>query len=220
MMRPSTLAPGLHLLPPVGRGPPARRERALEVHLDDRVPLLLGHVGEHPVPQDAGVVDHDVQVAERLDRGVDQPLGALPRRDVVAVGDRLAAHPLDLLDHVLRRAEVAAGAVDVATEVVHDHLGALASQRQRVLAPDAAAGSRHDGDASLTDPGHGRASCPRHRARRTCEPARWTPRRTRSRVRSQGAGAWLPSVGCASSTGRRASRGVLPWPSGPAARPR
>ncbi len=51
---------------------------------------------EHPVAQDAGVVDDDVEVAEGLDRRVDQPLGALPRRDVVAVGDRLAAHRLDL----------------------------------------------------------------------------------------------------------------------------
>ena len=82
------LLAGLDLLPPVGGGPAGRAEGALEVDLDDGVPLLLGHVGQHPVPQDAGVVDHDVEVAEALDGGVDEALRALPGRDVVAVGHR------------------------------------------------------------------------------------------------------------------------------------
>ena len=53
---------------------------ALEVDGDDGVPLLLGHVDQHPVAQDAGVVDQHVEVAERLDGGVDHALAALPRR--------------------------------------------------------------------------------------------------------------------------------------------
>ena len=31
---------------------------------DDRVPLRLGHVEDHPVPQDAGHVDQDVDPPE------------------------------------------------------------------------------------------------------------------------------------------------------------
>ena len=68
MIRPLDRLAGLGLLAPVGGGVAARGERALEVDGDDGVPLLLGHVGEHAVAQDAGVVDDDVEVAERVDR--------------------------------------------------------------------------------------------------------------------------------------------------------
>jgi hypothetical protein len=102
MIRPSTGLPPSTARAST-RGPAARPERALQVHGDDRVPLLLGHVDEHAVAQDAGVVDDRVQVAERLDRGVDEALRALPRGDAVAVRDRLAAHALDLVDDLLRR---------------------------------------------------------------------------------------------------------------------
>ena len=108
-----------------------------QVHLDDRVPLLLGHVDEHPVAQDAGVVDEDVEVAEGLDRAVDQPLRALPVGDVVAVDDCLATERLDLLDDVLRRCEIGTRAVVGAAEVVDDETGTFAGEQQRVLAPDA-----------------------------------------------------------------------------------
>ena len=37
---------------------------ALQVHRDDRVPLRLAHVEDHPVAQDAGVVHQDVEAAE------------------------------------------------------------------------------------------------------------------------------------------------------------
>ena len=95
--------------------------------VDDRVPLGLGHVRQHPVAQDAGVVDQDVEVAERVDRRSDHALGTLEVGDVLAVGDRLTAHRRDLVDHLLGRAEVAAGTVDRAAEVVDDHLGAVSA---------------------------------------------------------------------------------------------
>ena len=149
MMRASTVLARLDLLPPVRGGPAGRAERPLEVDLDDGVPLLLGHVRQHPVAQDAGVVDHDVQVAEPLDCGVDQPLGALPGRDVVAVGDGLTAHAGDLRHDLLGRAEVATRPVDVAAEVVDDDLRALPGQAQRVLAADAAPRAGDDGHPAV-----------------------------------------------------------------------
>ena len=87
--------------------------------------------------------------AERLDRGVHHALAALPARDVVGVGDRLAAHLLDLVHDLLGRGAVVARAVGVATEVVHDDLRALSREEQRVLAADAATRARDDGDASI-----------------------------------------------------------------------
>ena len=44
-----------------------RREVALEVDGEDLVPLLLAHVEDHAVAQDAGVVDEDVDAAELVD---------------------------------------------------------------------------------------------------------------------------------------------------------
>ena len=95
---------------------------------DNGVPLFFGHVDEHAVTQDACVIDHCVQIAEGLDGGVDEALCALPRSDVVAVRYGLAAHALDLIDHLLGWRLIAAGSIDVATEVVDDDLGALACQ--------------------------------------------------------------------------------------------
>ena len=103
----------------------------------------------HPVAEDAGVVDQDVEVAERLDRGVDQVLRALPVGDVVAVGHGLAAERLDLVDDLLRRRGVRAGSVVGATEIVDDDLGPLAGEEQRMLAADAATCARDDGDSTV-----------------------------------------------------------------------
>ena len=85
----------------------------------------VGHVDEHAVAQDPGVVDEDVEPAEGVDGGVDEPLGALPIRDVVAVGHRLAAHGADLVDHLAGGTGRAAGAVHLGAEVVDDDLRPL-----------------------------------------------------------------------------------------------
>ena len=121
----------------------------LQVHLDDRVPLLFGHVDEHPVAQDARVVDEDVEIAERLDRGVDEALRTFPVGDVVAVDDRLATTGADLLDHLLSRGDVGPGAVVRRAEVVDDDLGTFGGEVQGMLAADAAPGAGDDRNASV-----------------------------------------------------------------------
>jgi hypothetical protein len=122
---------------------------ALQVDVDHRVPLVLGHVDDHAVTQDPGVVDEDVEVTEGLDGGVDEPLCALPGRHAVAVGERLASHAVDLVDHLLCRRDVAAGAVGRAAEVVDDHLGALGGEEDGVLAPDPPPGPGDDRHPSV-----------------------------------------------------------------------
>ena len=67
--------------------------------------------------------------------GVDHRFAPSQRRHVVAVGDGLAAHALDLVDHLLGRGGVGAGAVDVAAEVVDDDLGAVAGQARACSRP-------------------------------------------------------------------------------------
>src|SRR5262249_28816055 len=90
-----------------------------------------------------------VQIAELLDRLADETFRPVPVGDVLAVDDRFAAHRLDVLDGLLRRAQVAALAAHVATEVVHDDLRPFARKQQRVLAAQAAAGTGDDRDASV-----------------------------------------------------------------------
>ena len=82
-------------------------EVALEVDSDDGVELFLAGVGEHPVADDAGIVDQDVEPAERVDRGLDQPLGLGPVGDVGAAGDGFASGGGDLIDNTLGRAAAA-----------------------------------------------------------------------------------------------------------------
>ena len=63
---------GLGTLSPVGSGMVARRECALQMHADHRVPLFLGHGEEHSVAEDSRVVDEDVQPPEGVDGLLDQ----------------------------------------------------------------------------------------------------------------------------------------------------
>ena len=78
-----------------------RRVVALEVHVDDRVPLVLGEVHEHAVADDPRVVDEDVEATEVCDRLLDHVLRALEVGDVVVVGGRLTTRGLDLVGHGL-----------------------------------------------------------------------------------------------------------------------
>ena len=86
-------------------------ERALEMHLDDRVPLLLCHREQHAVAKDPGVVDEYVEGAERVDRLGDEASRAVPRADVVGVGGRLTTGGPDLVDDLLGWTHVGAHAL-------------------------------------------------------------------------------------------------------------
>jgi len=55
---------------------------------DDRVPVLVGHVEQHPVPGDAGVVDDDAQSAESVG-GRDEFVGGRTLTDVTGDGHGL-----------------------------------------------------------------------------------------------------------------------------------
>ncbi len=77
---PVDLLSRLRPLAPVGGGEVGGTGGALQVDLDDRVPLGLAHVGEHAVTEDAGVVDQHVEAAERVDRLGDQRARRRPSR--------------------------------------------------------------------------------------------------------------------------------------------
>ena len=124
-------------------------ERAPQVDVEDRVEQLGRHVVERLVPQDAGVVDHDVDGAERVDRGLHDGLAALGRGHAVGVGHRLAAEVVDLLGGLVGRALLAAVAADRAAEVVDDDPGAAPGELEGVLAAEAAARAGDDRDLAV-----------------------------------------------------------------------
>ena len=111
------------------------------VDLVDEVPIGLCHLLERDIAQDAGVVDQDVELAPRVDRGLDDLIAVL---DGVVVGDRLAAFLFDLGDDLVGRRRGLAFAGEAAAEVVDDDLRASRREQQRVRAAEAAAGAGHD----------------------------------------------------------------------------
>ena len=124
-------------------------ERALEVDVEHGVEVVPGQLRERLVAQDAGVVDDDVDLAERVDRGLDDALAALGGGHRVVVRHGVAAGGLDLVDDLLRGCVVAALAVDRAAEVVDDDLRAAARHLEGVGPAQPAAGAGHDRDPAI-----------------------------------------------------------------------
>src|SRR5690606_15196131 len=73
---------------PVGGRIAGQQEMTAQVHRDDGVPVLIGHVEQHLVAGDPGVVHDDAQSAQVVG-GLNQFVGGGPLADVA--GDR---HPL------------------------------------------------------------------------------------------------------------------------------
>lgn len=112
-------------------------EQALHVRVHHQVVVLFGHVPEIGMALHAGVVDQDVQTAQRLHRALDQLGGRAGGADVGWHVDRAAAQRLDLLD------EFARAAIGLAA-VEHD-VGALAGEAQRDRGADALGAAGDEG---------------------------------------------------------------------------
>ena len=122
---------------------------AVEVHLEHGVPVLERHLVEGAVAQDAGVAHHAVDLAELVERGLDDVLRGLGLGDAVVVGHRTPAGVLDLGHHLVGHRRTGAGAVARTAEVIDHHAGALPGQRQGILTAQASSGSGDDDDAIL-----------------------------------------------------------------------
>ena len=124
-------------------------ECAAQVDVEDRVDQVGAHVVERLVAQDAGIVDDDVDRAERVDGGLDDRLATLWGSDRVGVGDCFASGGLDLVHHELGGALVRARTVDRAAEVVDDDERTACRHHQRVLPAEAATRTSDDGHLAV-----------------------------------------------------------------------
>ena len=132
------------LLPQVGPGGHGHPLRPQHVDQIDQVPVLLAHLGEGLVAQDAGVVDDDVDTAEGIQRGLHDG-GPIGHR--IVVRDGLAASGLDLVDDDVGRAVAGTVARAAAAQVVDHDLGAARREEQRVGATQSVASARDDDDS-------------------------------------------------------------------------
>ena len=122
---------------------------SLEMDGEHRIPFILAHVHEHPVARDPGVVDEDVEAAERFERLPHHAPGRGEVRDVVAVRDRRAAGGVDFRNDLLRRRRVNALARQRRAEIVDDDPCARTRERECVLPADAAACAGDDRNLAL-----------------------------------------------------------------------
>jgi hypothetical protein len=66
------------------------------MHIDDQIPILVLHVPEADIPQDAGIVDQNVNASEGLNGSLDDELAV---QDVVIIRNGVASGGLDLVDN-------------------------------------------------------------------------------------------------------------------------
>ena len=119
-------------------------ERALEVDGNNIVPFLLGHIEHHPVAQDAGNRNHNVQLAEIIHRSLYDIFSAGHGRHRFGAGHRRPAGFTNFVYHLLRYGNVGSRSIHVHAQVAHHHAGALSGHQLRHSPPDAAARSGYD----------------------------------------------------------------------------
>ena len=122
-------------------------EVALEMDPRHRVPLLLAHVDQHPVAQEAGVAHERVEAAPRVDGLSHHGAGQRPVGHIGVVDGGRPARGGDLGGHgggsVI---DAGQGAVVSHTEVVDQHVGALGREGQGMGPSQTPAGAGDDHD--------------------------------------------------------------------------
>ena len=123
-------------------------DRAPQVDVDRPAPVVVGHVEDRAADGDAGVVEHDVDLAEGIERGVGHRLHGLQRAHVADDAVGLGTVGAQLGD----------GAVEGALLDVGQHdLGPLRRQHLRRRQADPAGAAGDDGPLAV-ERVHGRRS--------------------------------------------------------------
>src|SRR6185312_6990415 len=113
---------------------------ALEIDVDDALELLVGHLGEARVLDDAGVVDQRVDAAPRRHHRLDHPRDAPLVGDVDLEGQRFAPGRANRVGGLLRGGEV---------DVADGDARAFVRELDRGRAADALAAAGDDGNLVL-----------------------------------------------------------------------
>lgn len=112
-------------------------EGGAEVGGDDGVEVVVGHLPQHPVTQDACVGDHDVETAEGVDRAGHEAVRGLGGADCDGLGDGPAARLDDRLGGPFG---------DLGVQIVDDDTGTGRCEGGGVGKAEAASTAGDDGD--------------------------------------------------------------------------
>src|SRR5579859_2078663 len=116
---------------------------------DHCIELLLIHIDQELITQNACVVDNDVQVPESLHCPIDQTPGPFPIGNTVGVSDCLTTSSDDLINHPLGKAAVPTRAIDGNPWIVYHDPGSLRGEEEGMLSTDALACTSNDGNSSI-----------------------------------------------------------------------
>ena len=100
------------------------------MHAQHQIPHLVVHLLEGLVPQDAGVGNEKVQLAEAVHRRLDHGPGVFFPCHIAIVSNRLAASCLDLVHHLVCHGSAGARAITGATQIIHHNGRPLPCQQQ------------------------------------------------------------------------------------------
>ena len=128
---------------------PHNRESALKVHRNNVVPLLLCHVVKHPVTQDAGDSNYDVNAAELVLCRFDDALPTVPSRNGIGRCDCVATSRNNVIYYLLGDRCRTTSAVQFSTDVIHDHTRPICRQFFGDSPTDASPGTSDYCDFSL-----------------------------------------------------------------------
>ena len=123
-----------------GRGA-SEIEGAVEVDVDHALPLLVAHVDERAITQDARGGDREVDLAVGVEAGLHDAVAGVGIGNVGLEGRRFAACGLDFVDLELSDGGIGAGAVDIDAEVGDNDLRAFRGEEVRRRTRDAPSGS-------------------------------------------------------------------------------
>ena len=135
---------------PVDRGELGRREAALQVRPHKTVPLVLGHIEDHPLAQNAVRADQYVESLELVERSLDHPLGGVHIGDIAHEGHGFAAGVADFLHDRLHFGGVHPEATfNVEARVGDDNLRALLAEHTAEIGADPASAAGDDADSTV-----------------------------------------------------------------------
>ena len=108
------------------------------------VPLFFGHVEYHPVSQNAGAGDHNVQLAIIVYGRLNDGLAATHGSDGFHASHCRSVRFGYLIDHLLGEGLVHPSAIDVHAQVNHHHLGSFRGHQHGDAPADATARTSYD----------------------------------------------------------------------------
>jgi len=91
------------------------------MNIQNSLPVFRLHFEQALVPQNARIVDQDVNLSEGINGRLDDVRPAVRRRNVVVIGNSLSSQGLDLINNFIRRSGRSLAGTVPGTAKIIDH---------------------------------------------------------------------------------------------------